>query len=378
MTQQVRLPGDDDCYMARAIRLARRGLYTTRPNPRVGCVLVRDGQIIGEGFHRKAGEPHAEPLAIQAAGGAARGATAYVTLEPCCHQGRTPPCTEALIRAGISRVVAAMEDPNPQVAGKGLAALELAGIRVESGCQETQAAMLNPGFIKRMRTGRPYVRCKLAMSLDGRTAMANGESRWITGSAARTDVHRLRARSDAIVTGLGTVVADNPSLNVRLEAGQLWDAGDQDAVPPPLRVVLDPRLEMPPDAGMTRLQGNTLAVCCEPRAESRGLLEQSGVEVVELPGEDGRVSLHALLDFLGRRQVNEVLIESGPTLAGAAVAEGLVDELVIYAAPHLMGDGARGLLNLPGLARMEDRIALEILDLRMVGRDIRLTLRPEN
>ena len=378
MTQQFQLLDDDDRYMARAIRLARRGLYTTRPNPRVGCVLVRDGQIIGEGFHRKAGEPHAEPLAIQAAGGAARGATAYVTLEPCCHQGRTPPCTKALIRAGISRVVAAMQDPNPKVAGKGLAALELAGIRVASGCQETQAAILNPGFIKRMRTGRPYVRCKLAMSLDGRTAMADGESRWITGSAARTDVHRLRARSDAIVTGLGTVIADDPSLNVRLEAGQLWDAGDQDAVPVPLRVVLDPRLEMPPDAVMTRLRGNTLIVCCEPRADSRKLLEQAGMEVVELPGEGERISLNALLDFLGQRQVNELLIESGPTLAGAAVGARLVDELVIYAAPHLMGDGARGLLNLPGLARMEDRIALEILDLRMVGRDIRLTLKPEN
>jgi diaminohydroxyphosphoribosylaminopyrimidine deaminase/5-amino-6-(5-phosphoribosylamino)uracil reductase len=270
-----------------------------------------------------------------------------------------------------------MQDPNPQVAGKGLAALEQAGIRVASGCQGAQAEALNPGFIKRMRTGRPYVRCKLAMSLDGRTAMANGESRWITGPAARTDVHRLRARSDAIVTGLGTVVADDPSLNVRLEAGQLWGVGDQDAVPLPLRVVLDPRLEMPPDAGMTRLPGNTLAVCSEPQAERRELLEQAGVEVVELPGEGSRISLNALLDHLGQRQINEVLIEAGPTLAGAAVGEGLVDELVIYAAPHLMGDGARGLLHLPGLARMEDRIGLEIRDLRMVGRDIRLTLKPE-
>lgn len=367
----------DDRYMARAIQLARRGRYTTHPNPRVGCVLVRDGQIIGEGFHRKAGEPHAEPLAIQAAGGDARDATAYVTLEPCCHHGRTPPCTEALIQAGVSRVVAAMQDPNPQVAGKGLAALEQAGIRVASGCQEAQAEALNPGFIKRMRTGRPYVRCKLAMSLDGRTAMADGESRWITGPAARTDVHRLRARSDAIVTGLGTVIADDPSLNVRLEAGQLWDAGDRDAVPQPLRVVLDPRLEMPPDAGMTRLPGDTLVVCCEQQAKRRQVLEKAGVEVIELSGEDNRVSLKALLGHLGQRQINEVLIESGPTLAGEAVREGLVDELVIYAAPHIMGDGARGLLHLPGLRRMEDRIGLEIRDLRMVGRDIRLTLKPE-
>lgn len=341
-------------------------------------MLVRNGRIIGEGFHRKAGEPHAEPLAIQAAGGDGRGATAYVTLEPCCHHGRTPPCTEALIRAGVSRVVVAMQDPNPQVAGEGLAALERAGIQVASGCQETQAAALNPGFIKRMRTGRPYVRCKLAMSLDGRTAMADGESRWITGSAARTDVHRLRARSDAVVTGLGTLIADDPSLNVRLAPGQLWDAGDQERVPQPLRVVLDPRLEMPPDARMTRLPGHTLAVCCEPQVERRRRLEQVGVEVLELAGEGNRISLGALLDCLGQRQVNEVLIESGPTLAGAAVGEGLVDELVIYAAPHLMGDDARGLLHLPGLARMEERIALEVLDLRRVGRDIRLILKPES
>ena len=228
-----------------------------------------------------------------------------------------------------------------------------------------------------MRTGRPYVRCKLAMSLDGRTAMADGESRWITGPAARTDVHRLRARSDAIVTGLGTVVADDPYLNVRLEADQLWDAIDRGAVPQPLRVVLDPRLEMPPDARMTRLPGSTLVVCCEPQPERRRLLEKAGVEVIELPGEENRISLNALLDHLGQRQINEVLVESGPTLAGEAVGEGLVDELVIYAAPHIMGDGARGLLHQPGLRRMEDRIGLEIRDLRMVGRDIRLTLKPE-
>ncbi|MCP3869552.1 MAG: bifunctional diaminohydroxyphosphoribosylaminopyrimidine deaminase/5-amino-6-(5-phosphoribosylamino)uracil reductase RibD [Gammaproteobacteria bacterium] len=362
--------------MARAMKLAWRGLYGTHPNPRVGCVLVRGDEIVGEGYHRKAGGAHAERHALEVAGERARGATAYVTLEPCCHQGRTPPCTDALIAAGVSRVVAAMVDPNPLVSGNGLARLRQAGIETEAGCLEKQAEALNPGFIRRMRTGRPYVRCKLAMSLDGRTAMASGESQWITGPKAREDVHRLRGRSDAVVTGLGTVVADDPSLNARLPVAQ--DSDDEAAAHclHPLRVVLDPQLNMPENAGMARLPGDTLVLCTAAPAERRELLETAGMEVVEIAGSGGRVSLGAVLDHLGGRQINEVLIEAGATLAGAALDQGLIDELVVYIAPHIMGDGARGLFCLPGLERMQDRIGLEILDIRVVGRDIRVTARP--
>ena len=365
----------DHHFMARALRLARNGLYTTHPNPRVGCVLVRDGRLVGEGYHRRAGEPHAEPNALCVAGADARGATAYVTLEPCCHRGRTPPCTEALIEAGVSRVVAAMEDPNPHVAGAGFSRLRQAGIEVVQGVMAAQSAALNPGFIKRMRFGRPYVRCKLAMSLDGRTAMASGESRWITGSAARQDVQRWRARSDAIVTGIGTLLADDPSLNVRMECGLPPDITTADQLPQPLRVVLDPRLRTPPSAKMVSLRGDTLIVCQADATDSHPLAA-AGVEVLRLPGQDGRIDLGALLDELGRRQINELLVEAGPRLAGAFLAAGLVDELVLYAAPHLMGDTARGLFHLPGLERMEQRISLRINDLRMLGSDIRIVANP--
>jgi len=366
---------DDYRFMARALKIARRGLYTTHPNPRVGCILVRDGEPVGEGYHRRAGEPHAEPNALRDAGADARGATAYVTLEPCCHQGRTPACTEALIEAGVNRVVAAMQDPNPRVAGAGFERLRQAGVEVVHGIMAAESETLNPGFIRRMQTGRPYVRCKLAMSLDGRTAMASGQSQWITGSAARLDVQRLRARSDAIVTGIGTVLADDPSMNVRIEVGSGGGIGYDDALLQPLRVVLDSRLRMPASAKMVGLAGDTL-VCCVTAGPNQSLLEAAGVEVRQLTGNSGRIDLGKLLDELGRRQINEVLIESGPTLAGEFLGAGWVDELVIYAAPHVMGDEARGLFRLPGLERMQDRIGLEINDLRMVGDDIRITARP--
>ncbi len=368
------MTSDDHRFMAQALQLARRGLYTTHPNPRVGCLLVRDGEVVGEGYHRQAGEPHAERNAIAAAGDAARGATAYVTMEPCCHEGRTPPCSDGLIEAGVTRVVAAMEDPNPLVAGQGLAQLQQAGIEVQCGLLEAEAAALNPGFIKRMRQGLPYVRCKLAMSLDGRTAMANGESRWITGEAARRDVQELRARSAAIVTGVGTVLADDPSLNVRLRP---------DAMPTelelhqPVRVVLDSNLQMPADAKMLSLPGVTVVICGaarDPLARSR--LESSGALVVRRAADGERIDLRSAFEFLAAEEINEILLEAGPTLAGPALAAGLVDELVIYIAPHLMGDSARGLLHLPGLEKMQDRIALEISDVRSVGKDIRVTARP--
>ncbi len=360
---------DDHRFMARAIRLAKRGLYTTDPNPRVGCVLVKDGVIVGEGFHLRAGENHAERAALAAAGDQARGATAYVTLEPCCHQGRTSPCSDALIEAGVSRVVAAMQDPNPLVAGKGIQQLRTAGVEVETGLLEAEAMVLNPGFIKRQREGLPYVRCKIAMSLDGRTAMANGESKWITGPEARLDVHRLRARSSAIITGIETVLADDPSMNVRLD-------GDVE-VRQPLCVVLDSNLRMPSDAKMLGLRGEKLVVCCAGAdQEKQARLETKGVQVIRQDGFEHRVDLLSVLQLLAARDINEVLLETGAVLAGSYMSARLVDELVVYIAPHLMGSGARGLLDLPGLERMEDRLDLEIMDLRRVGRDLRITAKP--
>jgi len=366
----------DYAWMSRAVGLARRGLYTTDPNPRVGCVLVRDGKPVGEGYHRRAGEPHAERNALAAAGARAAGATAYVTLEPCSHHGRTPPCAEALAEAGVARVVAAMQDPNPLVAGSGLKRLREAGIHVETGVLEDQARALNPGFIKRMTDGLPWVRCKLAMSLDGRTAMASGESQWITGEDARRDVQRLRARSSAILTGVGTVLADDPSLNVRLGAEALGDSDPDAWVRQPVRVILDSSLRTPPTARLLGLPGTTLILCVDERRERAADLEAAGARVQILPEDRGRVGLRAALALLAEQEINEVLVEAGPTLAGSFVQAGLVDELIIYMAPHLMGDGARGLFSLPGLRRMADRVTLEIRDLRRVGGDLRITALP--
>ena len=363
--------GDDTVYMARALRLAERGLLTTAPNPRVGCVLVREGAVVGEGWHERAGGPHAEINALQQAGPQAAGATAYVTLEPCCHHGRTPPCTDALLAAGVVRVVAAMEDPNPQVAGMGLAALRHAGIDTAAGLLAAAAERLNAGFVMRMRQGRPWVRCKLAMSMDGRTAMASGESRWITGAAARSDVHQLRACSDAIMTGIGTVLADDPSLTVRLD-----EPGD--GFRQPLRVILDSCLRTPPDAKLLDLPGETLIVTGADDADNEARLTRSGIRVVTLPMQDGQLDLPAVLQYLGTLQVNEVHLEAGATLCGALLQAGLIDELVIYMAPHLMGDAARGLFTLPGLEQMAQRIKLSINDIRAVGDDWRITARIDN
>lgn len=359
---------DDHRFMARAVRLARRGLYTTDPNPRVGCVLVKDGVIVGEGFHQRAGELHAERNALAAAGAKAKGATAYVTLEPCSHYGRTPPCSEGLMEAGISRVVAAMQDPNPEVAGEGNLQLQQAGIEVEVGLMQAEAVALNPGYIKRRLQGLPYVRCKLAMSLDGRTAMASGESKWITGTEARQDVQRLRARSSAIITGIETVLADDPSMDVRLDGVEVLQ---------PVRVVLDSTLRMPPDAKMLTLSGKTVVVCCsDADADKQARLEQSGAEVVRLDGCGESIDLKSLLQLLAEREVNEVMVESGAVVAGAFISAGLVDELIVYMAPHLMGAGARGLVDIPGLEYMQDRVDLNIMDVRMVGKDMRITATP--
>lgn len=355
----------DARHMARALELARRGLYTTDPNPRVGCVIVKDGNVVGEGFHARAGEPHAEILALRAAGAQAHGATVYLTFEPCCHHGKTPPCSDALIAAGVGRVIAAMQDPNPRVAGKGFAALNAPGIETASGLMQAEAEALNPGFIQRMKTGRPYVRLKLAASLDGRTAVANGESKWITGEAARADVQRLRARSSAILTGIGTVLADDPSLNVRA-----FDVGRQ-----PLRVVLDSQLRTPPTAKMLTLPGSTLIVTAANDAARAEALITAGAEVLRL-ARDGHVDLNALLGALAQREVNEVLVEAGSTLSGALLEAGLVDELVLYYAPVLLGDRGRGMFHLDGIVNMADRKPLEIKDVRAVGKDWRVIARP--
>jgi diaminohydroxyphosphoribosylaminopyrimidine deaminase / 5-amino-6-(5-phosphoribosylamino)uracil reductase len=356
----------DASMMSRALQLAERGLCTTDPNPRVGCVLAVEGQVIAEGWHEVAGGPHAEIVALEKAGEMARGATAYVTLEPCCHEGKTAPCSDALITAGVARVVAAMEDPNPRVAGQGLQQLREAGIEVASGLLQAQAEALNPGFILRMRERRPLVRCKLAMSLDGRTAMASGESKWITGTAARKDVQRLRARSSAIMSGIGTILADNPSLTVR-------DAEGTVAERQPLRVVLDPHLSTPTDARFISQPGSSLIVTAVDEPELQEQLEQAGAEVVHLPNGNDSIDLHALMGVLATREINEVLLETGAILSGAALRAGIIDELVFYMAPKLMGDGARGLFHTPGLESLADAVQLSISDMRAVGDDWRIT-----
>jgi len=367
-------PVEDTRMMARALQLARRGQYSAMPNPHVGCVLVRDGQVIGEGYTQPAGGNHAEIEALQAAGDAA-GATAYVTLEPCSHQGLTGPCADALVRAGVSRVVAAMPDPNPRVAGRGLDRLRAAGIAVHCGLLETEARQLIPGFIARMTRGHGRVRAKLAMSLDGRTAMASGESQWITGAAARRDVQRLRAMSCAVVTGVGTVLADDCALTVRVEELDLpRQLAHAAAARQPLRVVMDSSLRTPPSARVLADGGPTLLCHREGVAVPAALAAGRG-ELLGLAGAGTGLDLHRLMAELGRRQCNEILVESGPRLAGALLREGLLDELIVYMAPALLGDLARPLLNLP-LHDMADKVQLRIEEVRKVGQDWRFVARP--
>ena len=368
----------DRSAMARALELAARGLETAHPNPRVGCVIARGERIVGEGWHARTGEPHAEVHALRAAGDAAAGATAYVTLEPCSHHGRTPPCADALLRAGIARVVFAVDDPNPQVNGRGAQVLREQGLRVESGLLAEAAADLNVGFLQRMRTGRPWVRVKLAMSLDGRTALANGESHWITESAARQDVQHWRARSGAVLTGIGTVLADDPRLDVRLEEPP------QGARPPLLRVVLDSRLRTPPQARLFSVSGEVLLATLAPPAgeqadyaHRRAALEGRATLVTLQPDAQGQVPLAELLALLGRRDINELWVEAGPRLAGALLGAQLVDELILYVAPRLIGPQGRPLAELPGLAQLEDSPWFAIMDSRQIGADLRLRLRPD-
>jgi diaminohydroxyphosphoribosylaminopyrimidine deaminase/5-amino-6-(5-phosphoribosylamino)uracil reductase len=354
----------DHDFMAHALRLAARGLRTTTPNPRVGCVVVRGGRIVGEGWHEKAGEPHAEAHALRAAGDAARGATAYVTLEPCSHFGRTPPCADAMVAAGVVRVVAAMRDPNPQVAGSGLARLEAGGIATSVGLLEADAAELNAGFVSRMTRGRPWVRLKVAMSLDGKTALNNGVSQWITGPEARRDGHAWRARSCAILTGIGTVRDDDPSLTVR----------EVETTRQPLPVVLDSWLELRPTARL--LAAGRALVFASAAEETRAeILRGRGAEVVRLADGTGKVDLPGMFADLGRRGINEVLVEAGARLNGALIRAGCIDELLIYQAPMLLGDKARGIACLDELTDLSGRRELEIFDTRRVGRDMRLRAR---
>jgi len=360
---------DDHRFMARAVELAARGLNTTDPNPRVGCVIVRDGRIVGEAWHVRAGEPHAEALALAAAGDLARAATVYVTLEPCSHQGRTPPCADALIAAGVARVVFAGGDPNPQVAGQGAARLIAAGIDVAVGCLASAAEALNPGFLSRHRRGRPWVRVKLAASLDGRTALANGGSQWLTGESARSDVQRLRARSSAILTGAATVRRDDARLTVRDPS---IDLGGR----MPLRVVLDPGLSLTPTARLLSEPGPILICSSNPDSPSAAALRDKGAEVLHMPAPTGARDLVAVLEELARREVNELLVEGGPRLAGGFLASGLADEFILYVAPHMLGHDAAPLAMLPLLDDLGDRWEFRFTDVRQIGDDLRLTLLP--
>ena len=358
---------EDHDFMARALQLARRGLFTTTPNPRVGCVMVRESRVIGEGWHERAGLPHAEAVALEkivGAGETAQGATAYATLEPCSHFGRTPPCADALIAAGVSRVVVAMADPNPLVAGQGLAKLAAAGVDVVSGLLATDAAELNIGFVSRMTRGRPWLRLKVAVSLDGKTALNNGVSQWITGPDARRDAHGWRARSCAVLTGIGTVRDDNPRLTVRevLTTRQ------------PLRVVIDSRLETPLDAAVLE-GGKVLIAAARDDAARSAALRARGAEIVILPNAQGKVELGDLMQELGRRGINEVLAEAGSRLNGSLLEAGCVDELLIYQAPILIGDTARGMFGMTELADLAGAKRLRIIERRVVGADFLIRAR---
>ncbi len=354
----------DRDFMRRALALAGRGLFTTTPNPRVGCVVVRDGTIVGEGFHERAGEAHAEVSALRAAGDRAAGATVYVNLEPCNHHGRTPPCVDTLLAAEVERVVVAMGDPNPKVSGRGFAALRAAGIAVDAGLLEDEARELNVGFTSRMTRGRPWVRLKVAASLDAKTALASGESRWITGAEARRDGHRWRARACAILTGIGTVRDDDPQLTVR----------EVETPRQPLRVLVDSRLEVPLTARILEGGNVLVAAAVDDRARIERLRER-GAEVVVLPNASGKVELAELVRELGRRALNEVHVEAGFRLNGSLVAAGVVDELLVYLAPKVLGETGRGMFHLPAIERLADARRLSLVDVAQPGDDVRLRLR---
>lgn len=355
---------DDHAYMSQALQLAERGLYSTSPNPRVGCVIVRGGKVAGSGWHVHTGQPHAEITALNVAGEAAQGATVYLTLEPCSHYGHTQPCAEALVRAKVAKVIIAMQDPNPLVAGKGVSLLKQSEINVQDGLMEEKAKDLNVGFVSRMTNNRPWVRMKIAASLDGKTALNNGVSQWITGEAARYDGHKFRARSCAVLTGIGTVLEDNPQLSVRfIETSRQ-----------PLRVIIDSQLEIPATAKVLRGEGE-LIFTVNDNKERIAALKKVGAHPIILPNEKGKVDLAKMIQMLAEFEINEVLVEAGSKLNGAFIRARLVDELVIYLAPHLLGNTALGMLQLPELTDLSEKYNLKTLDLRMVGEDIRIMTR---
>ena len=355
---------DDHAYMSQALQLAEKGLYSTSPNPRVGCVIVRDGKIAGSGWHVQTGQPHAEINALNIAGGAAQGATVYLTLEPCSHYGRTHPCAEALIRAKVAKVIIAMQDPNPLVAGKGASLLKQSGINVLVGLMGEWAKDLNVGFVSRMTNNRPWVRMKIAASLDGKTALNNGVSQWITGEAARHDGHRFRARSCAVLTGIGTVLEDDPQLSVRfIETSRQ-----------PLRIIIDSQLKIPTTAKVLRGEGELIFTTTDNK-ERISALKEAGARPIILPSEKGKIDLAGLMQILADFEINELLVEAGNRLSSAFIREGLVDELIIYLAPHLIGNRAMGMLQLPELTDLSEKYNLKIKDLRMVGEDIRIMSR---
>lgn len=355
---------DDVDFMARALKLAEKGRYTTDPNPRVGCVLVKDGNIIAEGWHKKAGFAHAEVNALTKVD-SAKGATAYVTLEPCSHTGKTGPCCDALSAAGVKRVVVAMQDPNPLVAGQGIKKMQQAGLIVENGILQQDAETLNQGYIKRMSTGLPYIRSKMAMSLDGRTAMASGESQWITCKESRVDVQWLRAESSVVLTGINTVLADDPCLNVRLDEN----------VTQPIRVILDSQLRMPLISKMAGLSGQTWILTCSKDEQKVINLENVGFQVFYINEKNSRLDLTAVMVFLGQQQINTVLVEAGAILNGALLNESLVDEWLVYMAPCILGDQGRGLFHLPAMKKMTDKKQFNMATVRHVGSDLKLVLK---
>lgn len=357
-------PSDDYRFMARALKLADKGINSTHPNPRVGCVITRNGVIVGEGYHKQAGQPHAEAQALKQADKLASGATLYVNLEPCCHHGRTPPCTDAIIKAGISRVVIGIEDPNPLVNGTGIAALKMAGIAVDSGINQQRASSLNRGFIKRITSGRPWVTLKIAASLDGKTAMANGESQWITSEAARKDAHKMRAASSAILTGVGTVLRDDAAMTARLDGVERQ----------PLRVILDSRLNTPVNAQILNQDGMVLIITDPNEVGDAGLYPQNNVEVIGCGMRDGSIDLAQVMQQLGQRQINNLMLEAGARVSGAMLEQGLVDELVVYMSPDLLGSNAIGMFRIRGVESIADKLQFEFRSIRKVGRDIKLTL----
>ncbi len=363
---------NDHAYMAQALRLAEKGLYTTRTNPRVGCIIVKHDQVIGHGFHVSPGKPHAEINAIENCKGDTQDAIAYVTLEPCSHYGKTPPCIESLVAAKLRRVVAAMQDPNPQVDGKGLEYLREHNIETTCNILKNEATELNKGFVQRMTKARPYVTVKSAMSIDGRTALQSGESKWISSEQSRKDVQKLRARSCAIMTGIDTVIQDDPQLNVRLKKEEL---GSNNDIEQPIRVVLDTKLRISPKAKIINIPGQTIIfTCCKDSRKQQTLVDKN-VEIVVVSIQDGHVDFKDVMSNLSERGVNEVLVEAGPTLIGNLIENELVDEMIIYMAPHIMGDSSKGLVKLEPILDMQERINMQIIQTRKIGNDIKLQLK---